>query len=228
GSGSGDATFKALTANLNVSFGKALLLIPDSIKSGESGGKLPDGFLAGPRSMLGYGVLLIVVVAVLVLGRRIPAVMAGILLLATASLSPALSQPYYLVFVLPIAAVLVRDPDGPPGTGIFDRFTADGDRRRALGVCLSLAVALSIAHIALPSPPIEVGDITGQFGATGSLTRSVVVTTVFLAPILWLVTCAAILVSYARRPVSSPLSDQGPEDPGDSGADIPNSSKLMT
>lgn len=230
GGGSGaatDATFKALTANLNVSFGKALLLIPDSIKSGESGGKLPDGFLAGPRSMLGYAVLLIVVIAVLVLGRRIPAVMAGILLLATASLSPALSQPYYLVFVLPIAAVLVRDPDGPPGTGIFDRFAADGDRRRALGVCLSLAVALSIAHIALPSPPIEVGDITGQFGTAGSLTRSVVVTTVFLAPILWLVTCAAILISYGRRPGTSLPSDRGSDDPGDADENIPNSSKLM-
>jgi len=228
GSGSGDATFKALTANLNVSFGKALLLIPDSIKSGASGGKLPDGFLGGPRSVLGYAVLLVVVVSVLVLGRRIPAVLAGILLLATASLSPALSQPYYLVFVLPVAAVLVRDPDGPPGTGIFDRFSVDGDRRRAVGVCLSLAVALCIAQIALPSPPIQVGDITGQFGTTGSLTRSVVVTTVFLAPILWLVTCAAILVSYARRPACSPqASDRGPEDPRDADVDIPNSSKLM-
>lgn len=206
---SGDsATFRALTANLNVSFGKVLLLIPDGIKSGESGGKLPDGYLAGPRSLLGYVVLLIVVVAVIVLGRRIPAVMAGILLLATASLSPALSQPYYLVFALPVAALLVRDPDGPPGTGIFDRFAVNGDRRRALGICLSLAVAFSIVHIALPSPPIQVGDITGQFGATGSLTRSVVVTTVPYSSILWLITCVAIIVSYARRPAPVAESDQ--------------------
>lgn len=222
GGSSGDATFRALTANLNVSFGKVLLLIPDGIKSGESGGKLPDGYLAGPRSLLGYVVLMIVVVAVVVLGRRIPAVMAGILLLATASLSPALSQPYYLVFALPVAALLVRDPEGPPGTGIFDRFAVEGDRRRAIGVCVSLAVAFSIVHIALPSPPIQVGDITGQFGATGSIARSVVVTTVPYASILWLITCVAILVSYARRPASAPADDQAPA-PADSPDDATSS-----
>ncbi|MGH3264245.1 MAG: hypothetical protein ACRDNS_19865, partial [Trebonia sp.] len=31
-----------------------------------------------------------------------------------------------------------------------------------------------------------------------------------LAPILWLVACAVIIVSYARRPVPSRGSDQGP------------------
>ncbi len=34
---------------------------------------------------------------------------------------PALVFHYYLVFVLPVAALVVRDPDGPPGAGIFDQ-----------------------------------------------------------------------------------------------------------
>ena len=111
-------------------------------------------------------VLVLVVVCVLALGRRIPPVMVGIALLATASLFPAVSQP-----LLPGIRVTGRgaggpDPDGPPGSGIFDRSTALGDRRRAVGICVSLAAALSIAHIALPFRPIEV-PIAGQMGATG-------------------------------------------------------------
>ena len=104
-----------------MSFAKGLLLIPDGIAAANAGGTVPEGFLAGPRSLIGYVVLVLVVVCVLALGRRIPPVMVGIALLATASLFPALSYRYYLVFVLPVAALVVRDPDGPPGSGIFDR-----------------------------------------------------------------------------------------------------------
>jgi hypothetical protein len=105
---------------------------------------------------------------------------------------------YYLVFVLPIAALLVRDPDGPPGSGIFDRL---GDRRRVIGICVSLAAVLSIVPIVLPGPriPLPVPIHTGDLGAaTGStLVNS---TTVTVAPLLWLIACVAIIVSYARRP----------------------------
>ena len=113
----------------NVAFGRALLLIPDGIKSYQTGwGKIPDDFLAGPRSFAGYAVLLVIVAAVLIRGRRIPPVLAGIMLLAGAALFPALVFHYYLVFVLPVAALIVRDPLGPPGTGIFDQC---GTRRSA-------------------------------------------------------------------------------------------------
>ncbi|HUO40336.1 MAG TPA: glycosyltransferase family 87 protein [Mycobacterium sp.] len=209
GGGSGGGTSQALVAGFNVSFAKGLLAIPDGIKAGETGGTVPDGFLAGPRSLIGYVILVLVVAAVLALGRRIPPVMAGVVLLATASLFPALSQPYYLVFVLPVAALLARDPDGAPGTGIFDRLGTVGGRRRAVGVCVSLAGALSIAQIAVPGPPIRVGDITGQMGAIGAGdTRLVVATTVFLAPLVWLVACGVILVSYTRRSARSSATDR--------------------
>jgi hypothetical protein len=191
----------ALVANSNVSFSKALLMIPDGIKARETGGTIPDDFLAAPRSLIGYAVLVLVVVSVLVLGRRIPPVMAGIVLLATASLFAALTNPYYLIFVLPVAALLARDPDGPPGAGIFDRLATVGGPRRVVGICVSLATALCIAQIALPSPAQQVG----------ANAKAVVVTsTVSLAPILWLVACGAIIVSYARRPAPSRRGDQGP------------------
>ncbi len=204
----GYGSFQALVVNLNVSFAKGLLLIPDGLKGHASGGAVPDGYLAGPRSWIGYLILALVVVSLLVLGRRISPVMAGIVLLATASLFPALSQPYYLVFVLPVAAVVVRDPDGPAGTGIFERASVVGGSRRVVGICVSLAAALSIAQMALPSPPIPVGDITGQMGAAGTVARTVVISTLFLAPLVWLVTCGAIIVSYARRPMDWTRSDE--------------------
>jgi hypothetical protein len=174
----GYGSFHAMTGTLNASFAKGLLLIPDAI-AGRGGSRVPDGFLAGPRSLIGYGVLLVVVVSVLVLGRRILPVMAGIALLATASLFLAVSNTYYLVFALPVAALVVRDPDGPPGSGVFDRLAIRGDRRRAVGICVTLAAALSVVQISMPYEWFP--------------------TTVVLAPTAWLIACAAIIVSYARR-----------------------------
>lgn len=190
----------------NVSFGKGLLTIPDTIKGFELGGPVPDSFLAGPRSTIGYAVLAVVVVSVLVLGERIPPVMTGIVLLATASLFPPLSCRYYLVFVLPVAALVLRDPCGPPATGIFDRYATVGGRRRTVGVWVSLASAVSIAQIALPSPSVRV-PITSLLGDIETFVN-LVVTTVLLTPLLWLGACAAIIVSYARRPASPRLDSQ--------------------
>ncbi|MGO9100842.1 glycosyltransferase family 87 protein [Mycobacterium sp.] len=205
------SSFQSRADVYNVAFGKGLLLIPDAIKTRATGG-IPDGFLAGPRSMIGSIVLVVVVVSILVLGRRIPPVMAGIALLATASLFPAVSARYYLVFVLPVAALLARDPDGGPGSGLFDRLETIGGRRRAVGFCVSLAAALTIAQIALPGAPPIYAPIAGQMGAVGIIGhRMLAVTTVGLAPLLWLIACAVIIISYARKPAPAPPSDRRPD-----------------
>ncbi|AXN44263.1 hypothetical protein MM1218R_02325 [Mycobacterium marinum] len=191
----------------NVSFGKALLWIPDGLKVLETGGTLPDGYLGGLRGLIGYGVLALVVGAVMVLGRRIPPVMVGIVLLAAASLFPAVTYRYYLVFVLAVAALIVRDPEGPPGAGIFDRI---GNGRRAVGVSVSVAAAFSIAHIAVPGPsfPVPVAGEPGVLTAFG--TSPVITTTAVVTPALWLLACAVIIVSYARRPVRDVSEDPSP------------------
>lgn len=216
--------FQRLVGAQNVSFSKAVLLIPDSIVKLQNGGSVPDGFLIGLRSLIGFVVVLLVVAFVVALGRRISPVMAGIAMLATASLFPALTQPYYLVFVLPVAALLVRDPDGPPGSGIFDRAATVGGHRRAAGIWLSLAAALSIAQIALPGPSSSV-PIVGQLGLPGIavMTAPLVASTLSLTPILWLIACVAIIVSYARKPVPALVDDAAadPEESTDTAADSP-------
>jgi hypothetical protein len=191
-------SYPGLTDLRNVSFGRAVLLVPDYAKRYQTGELPPYSFLAGPRQLIGYAVLVLVVVFVVALGRRIPPVMVGIVLLATAALSPPLAMFYHLVFVLPIAALVVRDPDGPPGAGIFDRPVTRGGRRRAVGICVSLATALTIAQIALPG---TIGHV--YIPGPGQMTTdAVVATTAFLAPFLWLISCAVIIVSYAQRPAS--------------------------
>ncbi len=205
--------FQQLVGLRNVSFSRAILWVPDAIKSSQTGGTIPDGFLAAPRSLIGYVVVLLVVACVIAMGRRIPPVMVGIVLLPTAALFPALVADYYLVFVLPIAALVARDPDGPPGAGIFERLAAQGNRRPVVGICVSLATALSIAQIALSTQAIK-EPVLGQMGVVGIVGyRTLALTTVGLTPIFWLVASAAILVSYARKPASA-ATDAPEELPG--------------
>jgi hypothetical protein len=210
--------FPALVDLSNVSFGRALFLIPDAVKATQTGGNIPDGFLAGPRSLIGYVILVVVVVSVLALGRRVPPVMVGIVLLASAALFPPQVHYYYLAFVLPVAALVARYPGAPPGAGIFDSLAAHGDCRRAAGICVSLAAALTIAQVAIPVLLLHI-PIFGQLGAKGVIgTRLIVSTTAPITPILWLVACAVITVSYARGPALARGGDQDParEGPPDS------------
>jgi hypothetical protein len=217
--GFGSSGSSASSADVfNMSFAEGLLMIPDDIKAGETGGKIPAGFIAGPRSLLGYVVLIVVVVSVMALGRRIQPVMAGIVLLATASLFPSLVPAYYLVFAVPIAALIARNPYGPLGSGIFDRPETLGGRRRAVGLCVSLAAALTIAQMVPFGPQLWSQKMGGE-----ALVAHIVgvLTSVRMAPVLWLIACAAIVVSYARKPTPSLPTERGanPEGSQDIAAD---------
>lgn len=217
----------------NVSFGRGILLIPDVLEFFTTGGKMPDGFLAGPRALIGYVILVVVLIAVVALGRRIPPVMTGIALLATSTLFLPVAYYYHLVFVLPIAALIVRDPKGPSGSGIFDGLEREGGgRRRAVGIFVSLATALSIAQVALPGMIVE-EPVFGQFGARGMIDKIPVayVTTEIFIPFLWLVAVAAIIVSYARRPGLTPdtlPADANEDELGEPGANQLDESGLLT
>jgi hypothetical protein len=179
----------------NASFANGLYYSTRKVVRALTGHNMPEGLINPAESLVGDSILIVVVVSVLVLGRCIDPIMAGIALLASSSLSLPLSHSYYLVFALPVAALVARDPSGPPGSGIFDRLAALGDHRRAVGICVSLAAAFSIAQIALPGLR---WTVPAELGATDTLT--LVPATSLLVPVVWLIACAVIVVSYARRP----------------------------
>ena len=199
GSMSYGASFEALVGGFNVSFQKGVFTISDALAAMAHGGRVPDGFLAHPRIVVGWVVLATVAAAVLALGRRIPPVMAGIILIATASLFPPVTFRYYLAFALPVAALMVRSPNASPGIGLFGRLAELGDRRRAVGVCVSIACVLTFVILPVPGhstrEPIR-GLPIGELGVPQVLTTASVI------PVSWLVAITVILVSYARRPAA--------------------------
>lgn len=194
-------------SNANVALPNAILIIPYAIAFAVRGA--PVEFPASVHSLAGIAFLLIVVASLIYLGRRVPPVLAGMVLLATASLVPAVSNRYYLIFALPIAALVVRDPDGPIASGLFDGLRNLGMYRRSVGVCVSVASALTLAQIAMPGQRFtyEFPRLDGTFG-----TAELVVSTAHLTPVLWLVTCVVIIVAYWRTPVTATHSD-GPDLP---------------
>ena len=172
---------------MNVSFRRGLLAIPEYFATGSVDGRLGAD---GPWSLVGFAVLIAVALSVLVLGRRIPPVLAGVALLCAVSLFPDVTYRYYLVFAIPVVALVIRDPDGAPGRGIFDRPDALGGRRRVVFLLITAAAAVSLAHVPIPLPSdYGAGPMGGALMPTsGSV----------LAPLLWLIACMAIVVSYAR------------------------------
>jgi hypothetical protein len=180
-------------AQLDVSFRHGILAIPEYFATGTVDGRLAAEVLARPWSMVGYAVLIAVALSILILGRRIPPVLAGVALLSAVSLFPTVTYRYYLVFAIPIVALVVRDPDGAPGRGIFDRPGAIGGRRRAVFLLIAAAAAVGVAQVPIPLP--------ADYG------RGLVPTSALLAPLLWLIACMAIVVSYARTPAMTQLPD---------------------
>jgi hypothetical protein len=82
---------------------------------------------------------------------------------------------------------------------------------------VGLAAALSIAQVAVPFLFLHI-PLFGQLGAKGEVgTRLIVSTTAPLTPILWLVACAVIIVSYARRPATAPGDQEGADPDADVG-----------
>lgn len=191
-----------LFSPLNVSFAKGLLLIPNGIEARREGGILPIGYLATLYPIIGLGIPIIFIGWLIFLGRRIPSLMAGIVLLATASLSPVIAVHYYLVFALPVAAVILRDPKGPVGSGVFDRVRSP---RKAVAMWTSFATAICVALVPLPVPPVitSVSWQHGVFQPQGT-EGGFVETTAAFAPVAWIVAIIAILVSYSRRAAYSP------------------------
>ncbi len=157
---------------------------------------------SGPVSI---ALALAVAAAVVALGRRLPPVIGGSLLLMAASLAPAVSWPYYLVFGLPIAAVLLRDPAGPPAEhgwrGALD--VASFSRLQQLAAFgIVLATAGTVSRVLLPL----------RVNAALYADQGVIATNGNVIPTMWLAATALVLIAWARaKPREDAPSESSPE-----------------
>lgn len=192
----------AVPGRYNVSFVKGLFLVPDALSANKTGGLLPVDYLSSARLYVGIGLLLVLLLCLLVLGRRIPPLIMGIALLAVASLSTSATVNYYLVFAIPVAALIVRDPQAPPGIGALD---ASGELHRVAVFLISFSTSASIAQIPLPVPVgVRAWIIENTIYPIDGAGPQYVETTAVLTPLLWLATCLAIIVSYGLATVREP------------------------
>lgn len=156
-------------------------------------------WLGSAAQLLGYGFLLAALVALVIWGRRIPPLVTGILTLALLSLAPGVSWAYYLVFALPVAAVLLRDPapagsvPADSGPGGLDAVT--GRARRVAAVAIVVAVALSVGRILLPL-------VTGLAYYQPGVIDYYAATSAVVAPVAWIV--AVVASVWAWRPRRTP------------------------
>lgn len=158
-------------------------------------------WITAHASLVGAVLVLGLVVSLVLLGRRVPPVISVIVLIMGSALLPGISWMYYLVFAIPVGAVILRDPrDEAPQTaqwrGVLDEANQWWLHRLAAS-SIAVAVALSLSRVFLP------GSSVPDSAGSGPL----VLTSVEFASSAWLVAAILVVIAYAWRatPVA-PLS----------------------
>jgi hypothetical protein len=137
-----------------------------------------------------------IAIAILVLGHRVSSVLSGVLMLAAAALFSEYTATYYLVFGLPVAAIMLRDPADERVHRLIWRGTFDPSPgqlvvrgRAVVGTAVALATAVTLTRLLIPIQFAEttVGDPVKV--------RQLDVTTGWLAPVAWMAT-SVIAVTY--------------------------------
>ena len=181
----------------NVSFGKIIYELGTMVR--RAVGMNGDAVATSLSGLAGSVIALLLIVAVVIAGRRMPVAPTAILVLALASLLPSTTFSYYLVFCLPVAAILLRDPlDLSP-----DRYTWRGvlddevvSRRGVVATALiALAVAFSLTRFLLP-------ELLG-FEVNHVPRVDLVGTTAGLAPLAWLAASLAALLAWGDQRTTS-------------------------
>jgi hypothetical protein len=178
----------------NVSLPKGLYWIEVLIR--QVTGASNNSWTAAHAGVVSVGILALVIVPLLLVGKRMPSHIAGVVLLACASLFTSTSWSYYLVFALAVGAVILRDPlerAGDPHTwqGAFDQLSLTLPQRVAVFFIVA-AVAVTVMQVALPIGSTVPGQATVDF-AQASLLH----TSVDLAPVLWLLAIFGSIVAWA-------------------------------
>lgn len=157
----------------------------------------------GNENLIGAVMMLLVAAWVVVLGKRMPLHIGGMLLVISASMLSGLTWSYYLVFVLPIAAMLLRNPvDVRPETGRWRGIVDDHTRITSFhgfaAIMLVIAAALTTSRVMFATPAIAppwAGD-------------GIVRTATEILPVFWAIASIAILLAWTvrRAPVTTDSS----------------------
>jgi len=163
------------------------------------------------QSLVGVGVAGLICAVVFLLGRRLPPHLTAIVLVATASLFPSVNWSYYLVFCLPVAAVILRDPldrspDGSRWNGLLDQMDRPSVLQRISIFLLVSATALSVSRVLLAS----VAHVPG-WGESSPVVK----TSSEFGVLLWLIAIAITMLAWSRtgvRSVSASATAASPRD----------------
>jgi hypothetical protein len=96
---------------------------------------------------------------------------------------------YYLVFALPVAAIVLRDPLGDPPQdrwrGVYDGERMPGAKAIASGL-VALATAFAVSRVLLPAVIRDPGSArTDLVGTSGEL-----------VPVLWIAAAIAVILAW--------------------------------
>lgn len=175
----------------NMSFSRGVYAVDAFVRS--TLGLPPNEWLNEHGGVVGIGIALAIIAAVVVLGKRLPIHLGAIFLLAAASMFQAATYGYYLVFALAVAAVIMRDPaatevDRYRWSGVLDPDGRNGWRGVSVGL-IAFATAVSLTRLLLPH------SFTVEF--VGLPTRSdLVATSGDLTPMLWLIAIVVSLLAW--------------------------------
>jgi len=172
----------------NVSLSKGLYLAESAVKwitqtpPGES-------WVDAHAGLLGAAVVALLFAAIFVMRDHLPPHISGILVAMCASLFPSVSWSYYLVFALPVAAILLRDPVGAPQRdrwlGVLDGENMSAAKRVASALVV-LATAMALSRVLLPtSIPVPGSSRTDLLGTSAEI-----------VPLLWIAAALAVVIAW--------------------------------
>lgn len=152
----------------------------------------PSDSLASNATLAGTAIIAVTIAIVIIAGRRIEPWLGGVALIVVASLFATTSFSYYLIFALPVAAILLRDPlrsdeAGPAWLGVLAPAGTSRGVGFAASCALVFATAATITKVVLPHHLVS---MYGNFLATSG----------DFVPFFWTVALTMALWSnFARR-----------------------------
>jgi len=147
-------------------------------------------------SIVGTGIVILLIVLLAVWGKRLPPLVSVVLLTSWAFLLPSVTYSYYLVFAIPVAAVLLRDPASEVSAQGFSGALDRPARSRSQKVAILLIVLATTASLTRIILPLHLGVVLEGYDRP----LGILFTNAAITPSLWLVATIVALVAWKSAP----------------------------